>query len=104
MKDSRNEQLIAERQRAANFIIYRIKETSGSEESKKENNGIILGLFLERISMSIQPGTYIRLGKSNSNITRSLKRVMPSTLGIAKMNEITPDGYTLFSKPRGKVR
>ena len=63
MKDSRNEQLIAERQRevrAANCIFYRIKETGGSEESKKENNGIILGLFLERISTSIQPETYIR--------------------------------------------
>ena len=53
MKDSLNEQLIVERQRevcAANFIIYGIKETGASEESLKENDGIILSLFLEKVN------------------------------------------------------
>ena len=88
MKDSQNEQLIAERQREvrpANFIIYGIKETSDSEEGNKENDGTILNSFLEKVIMNIQLKTYIRLGKVNSNTTRPLKVVMPSALDKEKV-------------------
>ena len=88
MKDSQNEQLIVERQRevrSANFIIYGIKETNDSEEGNKENDGITLNSFLEKVNMNIQPKTYIRLGKVKPNTTRPLKVVMPSALDKEKV-------------------
>ena len=78
MKETRNEQLVQERERklrASNIIIHGVDEKEGNS---KENDEEFINVFLGTIGNNTKPESIVRLGKYDMNKSRPIKVKMIS--------------------------
>ena len=78
MKETRNEQLVQERERklrASNIIIHGVDEKEGNSKEKDEE---FINVFLGTIGNNTKPESIVRLGKYDMNKSRPIKVKMIS--------------------------